>query len=124
MPPTLDQLEREKRGLLQAMSRLGDLRPGSISGMVRRCGKPVCHCAKRGDRGHGPNLRLTYKVDGRTISQALPTHGLVRKARREIAQFRRFQQLARLFVQVSERICRLRPDQPQRSDKLVHRAKK
>jgi hypothetical protein len=33
----------------------------------------------------------------------------VRKAEKEIAEFRRFQTLAQELVQVSQKICRLRP---------------
>jgi uncharacterized protein DUF6788 len=109
MPLSLTQLEQEKRDLLRTFSELGDLRPGSITGIVRRCGKPTCHCAQPDDPGHGPNLRLTYKVQGKTISEALPTPVAVRKAEREIAEFRKFQLLSHAFVQVNERLCRLRP---------------
>ena len=109
MPLSLPQREQEKRDLLRAFSELGDLRPGSITGIVRRCGKPTCHCAQPEDPGHGPNLRLTYKVQGKTISEALPTPVAVRKAEREIAEFRKFQQLSHDFVQASEQVCRLRP---------------
>lgn len=109
MPHPLASLEQERRDLLAAISQLGDLRPGSITGIVRRCGKPTCHCAQPEDAGHGPNLRLTYKVQGKTISEALPTPIAVRKAEREIAGFRRFRQLSQGFVQVNAKICRLRP---------------
>src|ERR1700735_5212246 len=87
MPLSLAQLEQEKRDLLRTLSKLGDLRPGSITGIVRRCGKPTCHCAQPDDPGHGPNLRLTFKVQGKTISEALPIPLAVRKAEREIAEF-------------------------------------
>ena len=109
MFPSLRDLEEQKRGCLRAISELGDLRPGSITGIVRRCGKPTCHCARPDDPGHGPNLRLTHKVQGKTVTEALPTPAVVRKAEREIAEFRKFQQLSHTFVQVSEQICRLRP---------------
>lgn len=36
----------------------------------RKCGKPGCHCAREGDRGHGPNLALTAKVSGRSPTRA------------------------------------------------------
>jgi hypothetical protein len=91
------------------LARLGDLRPGSVTGIMRRCGKPTCHCAQQEDPGHGPTLRLTYKVRGQTISEALPTPSAVRKAEQEIAEFRKYQQLSRAFVEVNEKICRLRP---------------
>jgi hypothetical protein len=59
--------------------------------------------------GHGPTLRLTYKTEGKTISEALPTPAAVRKAEREIGEFRRYQQISRDFIDVNEKICRLRP---------------
>jgi len=109
MLPSLLELEEHKRALLRTISELGDLRPGCITGIIRRCGKPSCHCAHPGDPGHGPNLRLTYKVQGKTITEALPTPVAVRKAEVEIAEFRKFQELSHAFVQVNEQICRLRP---------------
>ncbi|MGH7488928.1 MAG: DUF6788 family protein, partial [bacterium] len=72
-------------------------------------GKPTCHCAQPDDSGHGPTLRLTCKVQSKTISEALPTPASVRKAEGEIAEFRKFQELSRSFLDVNERICRLRP---------------
>lgn len=95
--------------MLSAISQLGDLRPGSITGIVRRCGKPTCHCAQSDDPGHGPDLRLTYKIKGKTISESLPHLAAVHKAEREVAEFRHFQQLSQEFVQVNAHICRLRP---------------
>ena len=109
MPQPVSALELLRSQLAAQLSRLGDLRPGSVTGIVRRCGKPTCHCAQPDDPGHGPTLRLTYKVQGKTISEALPTPASVRKAEREIAEFRRFQELSRSFLEVNEKICRLRP---------------
>lgn len=109
MPPSLADLEKQRSQLGMQISRLGDLRPGSVTGIVRRCGKPTCHCARPDDPGHGPTLRLTYKVQGKTISEALPTSAAVKKAEQEIAEFRKYQELNRAFVEVNEKICRLRP---------------
>ena len=109
MPQSLSELEQHRSRLATQLCELGDLRPGSVTGIVRRCGKPTCHCAQPDDPGHGPTLRLTYKVHGKTISEALPTPASVRKAEREIAEFRKFQELSRSFLEVNEKICRLRP---------------
>lgn len=109
MPQSVSELEQQRSHLAVQLSRLGDLRPGSVTGILRRCGKPTCHCAQPDDPGHGPTLRLTYKAQGKTISQALPTPASVRKAEREIAEFRKFQELSRSFLDVNEKICRLRP---------------
>jgi hypothetical protein len=54
-------------------------------------------------------MRLTYKLHGKTVTEALPTAAAVRKAEQEIAEFRNYQQLGHELVEVSEQICRLRP---------------
>jgi hypothetical protein len=109
MPPSLDTLELRRAELLRSIGSLHDMRRGSIVGAVWRCGKPNCHCAQPGDPGHGPVIRLTYKIRGKTVTEALPTPAAVRKAEQEIAEFRNYQQLGHELVEVSEQICRLRP---------------
>jgi len=109
VPESLAALEQQRSNLMAEFARLNDLRPGSVTGIVRRCGKPTCHCAQPEDTGHGPTLRLTCKVQGKTISEALPTHAAVRKAGQEIGEFRKYRELGRSFVEINEKICRLRP---------------
>jgi hypothetical protein len=109
MFPSLANLDSRRRELLATLAALHDMRPGSIVGAVRRCGKVSCHCAQPQDPGHGPSLRITYKRHGKTVTEALPTSAAVRKAEQEIAEFRRFQQLTEELVEVSEQLCRLRP---------------
>ena len=109
MPESLRDLEVRRSALRAAMSALHDMRPGSIVGAIRRCGKPTCHCAQPKDAGHGPSLWITHKRQGKTFTEALPTSTAVRKAAQEIAEFRRFQQLSAELVEVSEHIGRLRP---------------
>lgn len=107
MPELLAQLERRRVQLLRELSQIGYFRAGSVTPLVRRCGKPGCRCSEPDDPGHGPNLRLTYKVNGKTRSESLSSQAAVRKARREIARFRKFQQWNREFVEVNASICRL-----------------
>src|ERR1700686_25867 len=109
MPQSLSDLEQRREVIAQRIAELGDLRPGSITGTSGRCGKPECHCHQSGQPGHGPNFRLTYKLDGKTISQALPTRPAIQKAEREGRGSRKFQQLAREFLGTNAEICRLRP---------------
>jgi hypothetical protein len=113
MTESLPLLESRRAELLRSLANLKDMRPGSVVGAVFRCGKPSCHCARPQDPGHGPNLRLTYKWHGKTVTEALPTTAAVRKAEREIAEFRDYQRLGRELVEVNEKICRLRPVEEQ-----------
>ena len=105
MPDTLSNLESQRSALLEQFRQLGDMRPGSIVTVHRRCGRPNCHCARAKDPGHGPDIRLTYKVRGKTKTEVLTGTAAVRKAEREIAEFRKFQRLAEAFVEVNQHIC-------------------
>jgi hypothetical protein len=64
-----------------------------------RCRTPNYHCQKPDDSGHGPNLRLTYKTGGETLTETFPTIAVQRKAEREIAGFRRCRELSRELVE-------------------------
>ena len=112
MPDSLAALETDRSQLLQAFLGLGDLRPGSIGAVVRRCGKPTCHCAQPNDPGHDPQFRLTRRVAGKTVTESFPTPATLRKAQQEVAEFHRFQQLSETLVALNEKICALRPSAP------------
>ncbi len=114
MPDSLDALEAERSRLLEEFCGLGDLRPGSITAVVRRCGKPTCHCAKPNDAGHDPQFRLTRRVAGKTRTETFPNPATLRKAQQEVAEFHRFQALSEELVALNEKICALRPMEPQR----------
>ena len=98
MPDSLLDLEKRRSEVLAEISALGDFRRGSISPTGGRCGTPSCHCHEPDDPGHGPNLRLTYKVEGKTVTESFPNPAAQRKAEREVAGFRTYQELSRTFV--------------------------
>ena len=106
---SLEALEQQRANIVHRIAGLGDLRAGSITPTQGRCGKPTCHCHKPEDPGHGPNLRLTYKVNGKTVSESLPDPLAVRKAEKEIAEFRQLQSLHSEFLEVNVQICQMRP---------------
>jgi hypothetical protein len=114
MPDALATLEANRSKLLEEFLRLGDLRPGSITAVVRRCGKPSCHCAKPNDPGHDPQFRLTRRVAGKTVTETFPNPAALRKAQQEVGEFRRLQKLSEDLVDINEKICALRPVQQQR----------
>ena len=109
MPDSLSTLEQQRSGILTAIVQLGDFRSGSITAINGRCGKPSCHCHQPGQPGHGPNFRLTRKVDGKTVSESFSSAAELRKAQREVKAFHRFRQLSQDLLEVNERICRARP---------------
>ncbi len=52
--PTIEQLRKRREALKAELTRVGDLRPGSLVERYRKCGKANCWCAQQGPRGHGP----------------------------------------------------------------------
>lgn len=98
------ELRRRRDEIRDELARVGDLRPGSLVGRFRRCGKPNCRCAREGEEGHGPSWSLTRAVDGRTVTRIIPA-GAVERTRGQIAEHRRFRALAGELVEVSEVLC-------------------
>src|SRR5215471_6479816 len=108
MPESLSDLEQQRAAILRQISELDYFRAGSITGTGGRCGNPGCHCHRPGDPGHRPHPRLTYKSNGKTVTESFATAAEQRKAEREIEAFRRYKQLERSFVETNEKICRAR----------------
>jgi hypothetical protein len=109
MSNSLSALESSRASLLRQISQLGDMRPGSVTTVFRRCGKPTCHCAGANDPGHGPHFQLTAKQEGKTVTQSLSSLALVKKVEQEIAEFRNFEKLSQALIAVNQKICHLRP---------------
>ncbi len=112
MPESLPELEAKRSKILIQFTALGDMRPGSICAVARRCGKPSCHCAKPNDPGHDPQVRLTRRVNGKTVAESFPSPAAWHKAQAEINEYRRLQELSSELVSVNEKICQHRPVEP------------
>ena len=109
MPPLesspLDPLLLQRQQLIAQLAQVRDMRPGSLVPRFRKCGKPSCHCAKEGAKGHGPSFSLTHAVNGKTITNVIPAGPAVDRTRAQLEEYRRFRDLAQELVSVSERIC-------------------
>jgi hypothetical protein len=109
VPETLPALELQRSQLLSEILGLGDFRSGSITAINGRCGKSNCHCHQSGQLGHGPNYRLTRKLNGKTVSETFSSSAELHKAQREVEAFHRFRDLSQQLLELNEKICRLRP---------------
>ena len=108
---SLADLEFTRTKLLQQFLTFGDFRPGTVSAVPRRCGKPTCRCARPNVAGH-PQFRLLRKVKGKSVAESFATPAAFHKAAQEVTEFHRFQDLAAELTALNEQICRLRPAEP------------
>ena len=109
MSQSLVALEQQRSAILSRIVDLGDFRSGSISAISGRCGKPECRCHQPNQPVHGPNFRLTRKVNGKSVSETFASPAELRRAQREVEAFHRFRELSRELLEVNEKICRARP---------------
>ena len=102
----IDQLRLIRDELRDELGAIGDFRPGTLVEFARKCGKPTCHCARRGDPGHR-GWALSRSVDGKRVNRGIPEDG-IDQARAQIAEHKRFKELSRRLVEASEELCRAR----------------
>ena len=109
MARTIEELDGRRAAVLKQIENIGDMRRGSIAERYRQCGKRPCCCEEADHPGHGPYYSLTVKAEGKTVTRHLAPGAEVAKVEREIAAFRRFQELVPELVEVSEEMCEVRP---------------
>jgi hypothetical protein len=124
MADSLSTLEARRARTQLQISRLGDMRSGSITSTGGRCGNQGCRCHQPGDPGHGPFYRLTRKVNGKSVTETFSTPTALRKAQREVEEFHRFRQLSHDLLKVNEKICKLRPVEDTLTPKQKKRRKR
>jgi len=100
----LTELTCRKEQILSGIVALSDFRPGSLVERFRRCGKPYCHCARPGEKGHGPSYSLTRSVKGKTVTRIIPKDQ-VKTTRKQIDEYHRFQQAVSELVETNIKIC-------------------
>lgn len=65
-------IEQKYAAAKNKMLEIGFITEGSLSKNYVTCGKPMCRCRKDPAHRHGPYYQLTWKRNGKTVSQAIP----------------------------------------------------
>ena len=84
MPDPVHALETQRDDILRQMTRLGDMRKGSITEAFRGCGKSGCACSAADHPGHGPYYAFTTKVAGKTKTVQMRAGARLDKFQREV----------------------------------------
>lgn len=124
MVEPIEALEQRRTALYQQMQSVGDFRPGTISVNYRKCGRKNCACAKLGHPGHGPQYLWNTTSGGKSRAQSLRLGPELEKARTEVENHEVFLRLCREVVQISEKICRMRPVREVKDEKELEEMKK
>ncbi len=120
---SLAELREQRAELLAQIGAVEDFRPGSLVGRYRNCGKPTCHCAQEGDRGHGPSWSLTRAVKGKTVTKIVGPDA-VEATREQIGRYHELQRLLHQFTEVNVKICDVLLDSDLHELDESHRAEK
>jgi len=106
---TLSELEKQREALLKKIENLGDMRSGSISVRFQQCGKRPCVCHSPGHIGHGPIYSYSTLVAGKTHIRNYKAGQELEKLRKETENYQAFKELSQELIQISNKICDLRP---------------
>jgi hypothetical protein len=101
----IESLIRRRDDLKAEIVQIGDMRPGSLTPRFRRCGKTNCHCSSETSPGHGPSWSLTREVNGKTVTKIIPSSEAVEATKQQISEFKRFRELNRELIEVSDKLC-------------------
>lgn len=102
----LDNILKSERE--QLLNELADSRPfrfGSLTTRYRRCGKLGCVCQNKDHPGHGPQIMLTYKEEGKTRSHNLTSPKAVEIVRQQLDARKSFQQWLQKWEVLNKKIC-------------------
>ena len=109
MPEPIAVLEARRGDVLTQITRLGDMRKGSITEAFRCCGKPACGCHATDHPGHGPYYAFTTNVAGKTRTVQMRPGAKLNKFQREVSSYKEFRELSNQLIAVNETICEARP---------------
>ena len=98
-------LDRLRQEAVARLAGLADFTPGSFQEEWGRCGKPSCHCAKPGDRGHGPSYSVMRWEAGRSRKRRVPAP-MAEVFRARVATWDEFQRVCRDLAEVNTEASR------------------
>lgn len=91
--------------ILKELGGLSEMRRGSVVEQYQERALPGGEKIRR-----GPYPLYSYKEKGRTISRRLKNQEETSRYRKQIENFRRFEELARELILIGERLCEIGRD--------------
>ncbi len=102
------RIEARIHKLKEALSGVGEMRPGSISKQYNVCGNPTCQCKDtKNPKRHGPYYQLSYVHKGRSSSQFIRKE-FVAETRRQLSNYKIFKKLTEEWVSLAQEHAKLK----------------
>ena len=92
----------QRRKLLREIARFAEVAVfGTLSETYRTCGRPGCHCQRRGGPKHGPHLNVSYRGEhGKTTGYYVPKDA-EQATRQGVAAWQRLQMCVRALAELN-----------------------
>ncbi len=100
-------LERQITRIKQEISRIGDLRRGSLSEQYNICGTPGCKCKATPPIKHGPYYQLSFTKNGRSSTKFVNRKN-VRIVRSQVKNYTRLRKLVENWLELGSELSDLR----------------
>lgn len=102
-PTAVHALERRRQAILEQMSQLRCMRPGSLTPQYQ----PVVREGQSTEDRRGPYYVWTCKVKGRTVSRRLTSPEEVTRVQTEVDNHQRYVALSREFMALTQELGEL-----------------
>ena len=107
----IENLQRQIERIKTKLTRIGEMRPGSLSKQHNICGNPTCRCKdKNNPKKHGPYYQISYTHKGKSKTEFV-RKGMEKQVKKELKNYREFKQLTGEWVDLSLEIARLRREE-------------
>ena len=101
------QLEAKIAQVKQALLRLGELRPGTLSAQYNVCGKAGCACKAQPPRKHGQYYQVSFTWQGRSHTHFVRREHLA-AVRRQLRTYERLRTLVETWIAAELKLWPLR----------------
>jgi hypothetical protein len=103
----VETLQRQIETTKKALTRLGDLRPGSLSAQYNVCGTPGCHCKLSPPQKHGPYYQISFTRKGRGSTRFVRRED-VATVRRQLRNYARMREFVDRWIEAATELSDLR----------------
>ena len=103
-----EKLEAQIEKVKAALSKVGPMRPGSLSKQYSACRKKGCKCVDPvKPQKHGPFYQISYVHRGKSSTQFVRSQ-FVPQVRKQLAAYKKFKALTEKWVALSLELAKLR----------------